>query len=495
MAEDEWDEWGRRKQRSRASGLKRTRHLGIMQRTNADGTVSYVYKYHRVGRPQKQYTYKASGKDGPAKQRALEDAIACRNRFQDAHRERHLTPSFARLDGIKVWKICNEYIEDHMEPLWDFSKGIMPVRNESVYNRRVVLLEFMKDELAKVSLADFNDNGPGLIEEYFNRCKVRPVHGNGWKKDKPIELSTIRREFNILQRVFAKAAFKYKGLTNHFKGYRIPGSMRRYKGRVAQSYIERLYAACNECLGRNKEYVPLVIAIGAYTGMSLSEVFNLTWKDIDIPKRRIQIKGGRSKIRNQVGIKIIAMSEDGEDEIQPRTLVISLPLMAYLTARIHLFVGIGWINNSSDAEGKVFPMTKEAFKQTFRDVRIRAGLKGITFRHLRREAATRFHEAGLDENEVALMLMHTKETITMSYIDDEVKLKIIQDKLDRYMTGGRTLEEIERHMLSGGWKPTKEDIEKFKNIVKKYHEPIKDSEVPKPEEVKPESRSMVIHHT
>ena len=91
-------------------------------------------------------------------------------------------------------------------------------------------------------------------------------------------------------------------------------------------------------------------------------------------------------------------------------------------------------------DGRVFPMTKGAFKQSWTDVRKRAGVSGLTFHDLRREAGSRFDEAGLTKAENDLMMGHANRDMTSLYIS--APLKSIQDKLDRHIFKGLTSDEV-----------------------------------------------------
>ena len=84
-------------------------------------------------------------------------------------------------------------------------------------------------------------------------------------------------------------------------------------------------------------------------------------------------------------------------------------------------------------------MTGSAFKQSWMDVRKRAGIVGLTFHDLRREAGSRFDEAGLTKAEHDLMMGHATRDMASLYI--ATPLRSIQDKLDRYALGGLTFDE------------------------------------------------------
>jgi integrase len=239
---------------------------------------------------------------------------------------------------------------------------------------------------------------------------------------KPITARTVRRELNSIQHVFevAKEEWGFSNLVNPFREINIKGSSHRRKRRLLDGELERLEDACDECRGLNKYYVRLAFQLAIETGMRLQEIFNLTWGDIDVKKRRIEIR--RSKT-------------DHISEYQGRTIV--LPLVAgFLLGRVALALDK---MGTFDLDHRIFPMTADAFKQSWSDVRKRAGIPDLHFHDLRREAGSWFHQAGPTKPEQDRMMGHANRDISMVYID--VDLQSIQDKLDRYRLQGKTFEE------------------------------------------------------
>ena len=95
--------------------------------------------------------------------------------------------------------------------------------------------------------------------------------------------------------------------------------------------------------------------------------------DIEFEKRRIEIQKSKT---------------DHVSEYQGRTIV--LPCIAELfLSRL----AVSLLKDTFDINGRVFPMTKGAFKQSWADVRKRAKIKDLRFHDLRHEAASRFDEA------------------------------------------------------------------------------------------------------
>ena len=234
-------------------------------------------------------------------------------------------------------------------------------------------------------------------------------------RGKPIRPSTVRREFNILNNVFkvAREQWGFENLNNPFSGITIKGSVIRRKRRLKDGEDKRLQAAFDKCLGLNKLYVPAAVFLAIETGMRLQEIFNLTWADIDLAKRRIDIRKSKTDHLTEFSGRTIVLA------IKPHFF---LSLLRYRTILANEF--------QYSKHQPIFPMTEGAFKQSWADARKRAAIKGLTFHDLRHEAGSRFDEAGLTKAEHDLMMGHSTGDMASLYIHSD--LKSIQDKLDRY---------------------------------------------------------------
>jgi integrase len=280
-------------------------------------------------------------------------------------------------------------------------------------------------------------------------------HGKG--EPRPITPRTVRREINSIQHIFevAREQWGFSNLINPFHRLRIKGSMLRRKRRLNEGELARLEHACEKCRGLNRYYVQLAIYLAVETGMRLQEMFNLTWEHIDTRARRIEI--GKSKTDHLTG-------DEG------RTIVLTLGAGSFLgSLRRSLEV-----NRRFQKTDRVFPMAKGAFKQSWSDVLKRAGIVGLTFHDLRREAGSRFDEAGLTKGEHDLMMGHANRDMTSLYV--HANLKSIQDKLDRYILNGMTFDEALQekgaiqftHCISSTPKPVDIDSDEFRSVGMRF---------------------------
>ncbi|WP_143278073.1 tyrosine-type recombinase/integrase [Bradyrhizobium sp. UFLA03-84] len=282
------------------------------------------------------------------------------------------------------------------------------------------------------SLASFAREDAYAYRAKRLRDTWRGPQGN-WKTAKPIKASTVKREMVVLHHVFetAREQWGYDNLTNPFAGKvnRIKGSKRQRSRRLEEGELERLIEACKKCLGLNRTYIPLAIYLTVETGMRLDEIFNLTWEDLDVVNRRIEIRKSKT---------------DHVSEYDGRTIVMSVRAMLHASRLPHQLKAIHgeFSVQPSDA---VFPMTKDAFEQAFDDVLTRAKITAdkrgerLQFRDLRREANSRFDQM-LTVAECELMLGHKGNGTNAIY--RTAALKLIQDKLDEYHLG-KTLAQVE----------------------------------------------------
>jgi integrase len=341
---------------------------------------------------------------------------------QEQERSIRLTGLPLTIEDLKkhtVGDIVRRYLEEVTS-----SKG-------SCVSETTVLKKFLKHNICYKSLAYVSKQ-----DAYKYRDDRLKDTWNG----KPITSRTVRREVNSIQHVFevAKDEWGFTNLVNPFRELKIKGSMHRRKRRLKDGELDRLGTAWDDCRGLNQYYVPLAIYLTIETGMRLQEMFNLTWDDVDIGKHRIEIRKSKT---------------DHVSEYEGRTIV--LPFVAeFLLMRLWVqFKAERFTSIVGKMNHHIFPMTKDAFKQSWADVKKRAGITDLTFHDLRREAGSRFDEAGLTKAEHDLMMGHTNKDMTSLYIHAD--LKSIQAKLDRYAPAlrGKTREQVleERKAGIGLW--------------------------------------------
>lgn len=297
----------------------------------------------------------------------------------------------------------------------DYLKDITPHKGCHV-SEAATLNKFLRYDICKKSLAYVKKKD---AYDYIATRKKETWRG------KKISNATIRRDINSIHNVFvvAREQWGFENLANPFENLgkkTLTGSDNRRQRRLKEGELRRLEDACDRCLGLNRLYVPLAIYLAIETGMRLQEIFNLTWQDADVPKRRIEIRKSKTDhVNNYAG----------------RTIVMSVLAELYLARIAYALNNAGRFKLTD----KIFPMSKEAFKQSWADVRKRAKIKDLTFHDLRHEAGSNFDEAGLTKAEHDLIMGHANRDMASRYIHSE--LKNIQEKLDRHLLGGVTWEQ------------------------------------------------------
>ena len=226
------------------------------------------------------------------------------------------------------------------------------------------------------------------------------------------------------------AGLKIK-LKTKLKATGLPSTPRR-KRRLESGEHELLDMAAENCRGKNMLYVPLAIALAIETGMRLQEIFNLTWEDINTKTRRIKIQNSKTDHATEFDGREIVMTKRAAFLFfvaifqNKKTKPDQIPMTK--TAAFLFFAEMPR-NKKLNPDQKVFPMSKGAFKQAWKGVVKGAGVKGLTFHDLRREAGSRFDEAGLTKGEHDLMMHNTGDMASL-YI--HAHLNRIQEKLDEY---------------------------------------------------------------
>lgn len=339
-----------------------------------------------------------------------------------------LPPTVEKLQRHTVGELVEKYLTEKT-----------PLKGSAV-SETTVLEKFLKRDIARLSLASVKKADAYQYRD--ERLK------DTWR-DKPITPRTVRREINTLHHVFAiaKEEWGYENLENPFDKLKIANDEYGRERRLEAGELQKLEQACNDCRGLNRDYVRLAIYLAIQTGMRLQEIFNLTWQDVDIDHRRIRITKSKTDHVSKYKGRTIVMSADAE-------LLLSFLQMTLMGSfRFNL-------------DDHIFPMTRDAFKQSWADVVKRAGIKDLHFHDLRHEAGSRFDEAGLTHAEHGLMMGHGKRTMRDRY--SHGTLQSIQDKLDRHKFDGKTWAEVKKELEIGEDAPAwQKDV---KEVIKRGFE-------------------------
>jgi integrase len=274
------------------------------------------------------------------------------------------------------------------------------------------------------------------------RLKGKVITPN--RKATSLKPGSIERIIAILKDMWNIAASKWRGYDslqgrNPWVGVKPTGKAKKRTRRLddlstRENELERLLEATKRCSGQNKIYLPLGINLAVQTGMRLQEIMNLRWNDIDVEQMTINIRKSKTDYKSD---------DDGR--------VISLPTWTYmyLDTLIRRINGGDYLDNPPrlqfEKNEPIFLMTSDAFEQAWKRVTryakipskeqdkangIRESQCGLEFKDLRREAGSRFDDAGLTKLEHDLMMGHASREMRGIYVAPY--LKRIREKLDEF---------------------------------------------------------------
>jgi integrase len=220
--------------------------------------------------------------------------------------------------------------------------------------------------------------------------------------------STVKRELGQLQTIWNKikhidpAAWKKLPPDNPWQSADADGLLEDTPPRerdISEEEELRLVAALSSC--RNKD-VPRVVGVALATGMRRSEILLLEWGQISadgfLRLKAVQTKSSKPRY--------VALSEDARQ------------LLEGVRAELD--------GKEPKPGDRVFKTTVDAFKQSFKRVRARAGLKDLWFHDTRRAAITRMLLQMVNPSPVLISAMtgmqsihHIEENFVKPFADRE----------------------------------------------------------------------------
>lgn len=194
------------------------------------------------------------------------------------------------------------------------------------------------------------------------------------------ELALLRRVFNIAEREgwLAKSPFR--------RGESLISQAQERKGTRVLSKAEEA-ALLAACVGQ-REHLRAIVICALDTGMRRGEILSLKWSHVDLDNRRITLAALNTKT------------------LRSRIVPIGDRLLAeLLSLKAHTL------------DDSVFGITevKRSFTTACRIAKLERGNDGMSFRALRRTAATRWLQAGLPRESVSKLLGHATAQITYQH--------------------------------------------------------------------------------
>ena len=159
------------------------------------------------------------------------------------------------------------------------------------------------------------------------------------------------------------------------------------------------------------------IIISLHTGLRSHELFNLQWKDIDIPARMLKVQAGNAKSGKA---RMIPLNRDA------MAALAELKEKAFGSYVLHL------------AGGRPYTVTRF---RTFKTFMAKAGIHEFRWHDLRHDFASRQAQAGIDIPSISKLLGHSDLSMTMRYahLSDE-SLRRAVAALETAETGGNVVD-------------------------------------------------------
>jgi integrase len=233
-----------------------------------------------------------------------------------------------------------------------------------------------------------------VLIEFFGNARLKSITHSAVdlyrlkRLDENLSIASVNRELELLRAVLNYA--KREGLID-----RTPFEMgspliskadETRRDRVMTREEEaRLFG---QCVGVREHLKPLIIA-AVDTGCRRGELFTLTWTDVDLNQRVINIRAFNTKT------------------MRARSVPVSDRLVAVLES-------LRPAADEDAAEALVFGLTDNV-KRSWDTATKRAGIAGLRFHDLRHTFCTRLIEAGMPIDEVAKLAGHTQINTTYKH--------------------------------------------------------------------------------
>jgi integrase len=230
---------------------------------------------------------------------------------------------------------------------------------------------------------------PGKIEDYMVKRRADGVSD-----------VTIHHELNLLRHAFNLAFKKWDLIKiNPFEKVQLPSGETKRVRYLKPDEEKRLFAE----LEKRGDWLTAVVIIARETGLRLTNICELTWDQVDLFKRSIEIEQTKN------GRPIwVPMTEDVFKELKNLNKVRTLE-----TNRVF------WVDDK--------PIHRCWVGLAFRRLCKRAGIENFRFHDLRHDFCSRLVQAGQPLHVVAELAGHTKITTTQRYahLSPEVKWQAI----------------------------------------------------------------------
>lgn len=272
----------------------------------------------------------------------------------------------------------------------EYSRLIKENRSFAYHKSVVLSLKHLTDHFG--SQKAIHSIGLKEVEDFVSHLQRKVFKGN-------------RVYYRTLKAAFNKAVDWGYLKDNYFKKIKLP---KRQK--INPSYIngEQLKLVTNHL---NIGVVKDLVITAFYTGMRLSELVNLTWKNVDLDSRNITVgdEDFTTKSRDQRYIPIC-------DELYEVLTKISSTNIKEVTPLIHTLNESTKIARYVFCKSNGFQFTGDFFSKNFKKACLSAGIdKSIHFHSLRHSFASNLAQKGVSLYTIKELLGHSSITTTEIY--------------------------------------------------------------------------------
>lgn len=327
---------------------------GFMVRVQPSGHKSFIVEYARGKR------LTIGNADVLTLTQARQSAVEVLGQYaqgKDPAKERKA----ARADSLR------DFLESHYRP---WAEANQRRRTDTVGRVKACFPDLLDKKLSEVT--------PWLIEKHRQD-----------RQKQGISPSTVNRDVAALKAVLGKAEKWGAVAANPLKGLGMAKLDRAGVVRfLAPDEERRLWAA----LATAPDYLQIMVTVSLHTGIRRGELFSLEWRDIDLDRRALTVRGEISKTHQTRHI--------------PLNETVSAALIGWKAQPDN---GAGLVFRSKD--GKRFDNARKSFSSLL----TAAGIESFRWHDMRHHFASKLVMAGVDLSTVQDLMGHHDPKITRIY--------------------------------------------------------------------------------
>ena len=251
-----------------------------------------------------------------------------------------------------------------------YGREVSPLKKSRVdkyYIRNICKHNFVDKMLSHVSSSDIAE---------FRDARLATTSTRGHSK---VSGSSVNRELSLISDCINKAITEWKCFIRENpvkKGIRCKENSRRIR-RLRGNEYDLLMGSCKS----NRAFWCPIIDFAIHSGMRRGELLAIRWDWVDFDRKYVTLPPQVTKTERARNVPL-----------QPHAISILK-------------------NMSRSISGRIFPIGIKNFERSWRAICARAGVEGLRFHDLKREAVSRLFEKGLSVTEVQLFVGNSLNTL------------------------------------------------------------------------------------